>query len=417
MKRSLWAVVAVCGLFGTLWVSSAFGQAVYGSILGTVTDPTGAAVNGAKVTVTSQSKNVSTEATTNESGNYDVTHLIPDVYTIRVTGAGFKVLEFKDILVQADAGARVDGQFQVGGSTETVEVTSEAPQLKTDRADVAIEFTGKQLEELPIFNRNFQSLELLTPGTQVIEGWSHAATENPQGSKQIYVNGQHFSGTGYELDGTDNQDAILGIIIVNPSLDSVTETKMATQNYDAEFGKALGGIMSAQTKSGSNDFHGAGYFYDLDPVNPAVDPFTGTPSPNNWKQYGGAVGGPIIKNKLFFFGNYEGTRRTEGSSFSVTVPTMKVFNTCLTAGSATCDLSDYLNAGLSTSGNSTNGAVYNPYLAEAARTTPYPSNLIPQTDLAGSRCEFHRVGPYHSGENSRTVAEAQCHWQEQRHSG
>src|SRR5208282_1282645 len=159
MKRSLLAVVAVCGLFVTLWVSSAFGQAVYGSILGSVTDPTGAAVNGAKVTVTSQTKNVSTEATTNESGNYDVTHLIPDVYTIRVTAAGFKVLEFKDILVQADAGARVDGQFQVGGSSETVEVTSEAPQLKTDRADVAIEFTGKQLEELPIFNRNFQSLE------------------------------------------------------------------------------------------------------------------------------------------------------------------------------------------------------------------------------------------------------------------
>ena len=378
MKRSLWAVVAVCVFLGTLWVSSAFGQAVYGSILGTITDPTGAAVNGAKVTVTSQTKNVSTEATTNESGNYDVTHLIPDVYTIRVTSAGFKVLEFKDILVQADAGARVDGQFQVGGSSETVEVTSEAPQLKTDRADVAIEFTGKQLEELPIFNRNFQSLELLTPGTQVIEGWSHAATENPQGSKQIYVNGQHFSGTGYELDGTDNQDAILGIIIVNPSLDSVTETKMATQNYDAEFGKALGGIMSAQTKSGSNDFHGAGYFYDLDPVNPAVNPFTGSPSPNNWKQYGGAVGGPILKNKLFFFGNYEGTRRNEGQTYKVTVPTMTVFNTCLTAGSVNCDLSDYLGAGIS----GTTGQVFNPYQdATAGPRTAYAGNVVPMSVL------------------------------------
>src|SRR5579863_552130 len=335
MKRSLWAAVVVFGLMGTLWVSSALGQAVYGSVLGTVTDPTGAAVNGAKVSVTSQTKNVTTEATSNESGNYGVTHLTPDTYTIRISAQGFKVLEFKDILVQADAGARVDGQFQVGGSSETVEVTSEAPQLKTDRADVAVEFTGKQLQELPIFNRNFQSLELLTPGTQVI-GWSHAATENPQGSKQIYVNGQHFSGTGYELDGTDNQDPILGIIIVNPSLDSLTETKMATQNYDAEFGKALGGIMTAQTKSGSNSFHGSGYFYDLDPVNPAVNPFSGSPSPNNWKQFGGAVGGPIIKNKLFFFGNYEGTRRTEGSSFSVTVPTATMHSTCLTATSMTC---------------------------------------------------------------------------------
>ena len=85
----------------------------------------------------------------------------------------------------------------------------------------------------------------------------------------------------------------------------MTETKIATQNYDAEFGKALGGIMTAQTRSGSNAFHGSGYFYDLDPVSPAVNPFTGSPSPNSWKQFGGAVGGPIFKNKLFFFANYE----------------------------------------------------------------------------------------------------------------
>ena len=216
---------------------------------------------------------------------------------------------------------------------------------------------------------------MLTPGTQVI-GWSHAATENPQGSKQIFVNGQHFSGTGYELDGTDNQDPILGIIIVNPSLDSVTETKMTTQNYDAEFGKAIAGILTAQTKSGSNEFHGSGYFYDLDPVDPAKNPFTGKPSPNNWKQYGGAVGGPIIKNKLFFFGNYEGTRRTQGSSFLVTVPTNLVRSTCLTAGSANCDLSEYLTAGLSGGA----GQVYNPYEPQGARTA-YAGNIIPMSVL------------------------------------
>jgi hypothetical protein len=349
---------------------------VYGSVLGSVTDPSGAAVSGAKITVTSQTKNVSTEATSNESGNYDVTHLIPDVYVVRVEAQGFKVLEFKNIQVSADTGSRVDGRFQVGGSSETVEVTSEAPQLKTDRADVSVEFSGKQLEELPIFNRNFQSLELLSPGTQVITGWGHAATENPQGSKQIFVNGQHFSGTGYELDGTDNQDPILGIIIVNPSLDSVTETKIATQNYDAEFGKALGGIMTAQTKSGSNSFHGSGYFYDLDPVAPATNPFTGKPSPNNWKQFGGAVGGPIIKNKLFFFGNYEGTRRVSGVTLAVSVPTSLVRSTCLTAGSANCDLSEYLTANLGGGA----GQVYNPWQADGSRTA-YAGNIIPMSVL------------------------------------
>jgi outer membrane receptor protein involved in Fe transport len=388
MKRSMWVLVALLSLLCSLWVPSAFGQAVYGSILGSVTDPSGAAVNGAKITVTSQTKNVSIETTSNESGNYDVTHLIPDVYVVRIAAQGFKVLEYKDIQVSADAGARVDGKFQVGGSSETVEVTSEAPQLKTDRADVSIEFTGKQLAELPIFNRNFQSLELLSPGTQIL-GWGHAATENPQGSKQIFVNGQHFSGTGFELDGTDNQDPILGIIIVNPSLDSVEETKITTQNYDAEFGKALAGIMTAQTKSGSNSFHGSGYFYDLDPVDPAVNPFSGKPSPNNWKQFGGAVGGPIIKNKLFFFANYEGTRRVSGVSLQVTVPTQKVRDTCLTAptsGAVNCDLSEYLNANLGGGA----GQVYNPWEPQGSRT-PYGGDLIPQGvlqsyDLASAGC-------------------------------
>jgi hypothetical protein len=386
MKRSLGISVALLSLLCILWVPGALGQAVYGSILGSVTDPSGAAVNGAKITVTSQTRNVSTDATSNESGNYGVTHLIPDVYVVRVEAQGFKTLEFKNIQVSADTGSRVDGKFQVGGSSETVEVTSEAPQLKTDRADVSIEFTGKQLAELPIFNRNFQSLELLSPGTQIL-GWGHAATENPQGSKQVFVNGQHFSGTGYELDGTDNQDPILGIIIVNPSLDSVEETKITTQNYDAEFGKALAGIMTAQTKSGSNSFHGSGYFYDLDPIDPAVNPFSGKASPNNWKQYGGAVGGPIIKNKLFFFGNYEGTRRISGVSLQVTVPTNLVRSTCLTASSATCDLSEYLNAGLGGGA----GQVYNPWQPQGSRFA-YAGDVIPQADLQAVDTAFTGSG-------------------------
>src|SRR5262249_37558994 len=155
--------------------------AVYGSIIGTVTDPSGAAVPNAKIMVTSQTKNTSIEATTNDSGNYSVTHLIPDVYSIRMEGTGFKTLQFKDISVSADTAANVDGKLQVGSTSEQVEVTAEAPQLKTDRADVAIEFNQKYVEDLPVLNRNFTSFELLSPGTQKLVGWSHAATENPQG--------------------------------------------------------------------------------------------------------------------------------------------------------------------------------------------------------------------------------------------
>ena len=229
MKRSAFAATAIFALLCGVWTLNASGQAVFGSVIGTVTDPSGAAVANAKVTVVDQRKGTTDQTTTNESGNYTVTHLIPDPYTVRIEGAGFKTLEFKDVELSADTDARVDGQFQVGSTSEQVEVTAESPQLKTDRADVSIEFNEKYVEDLPIANRNFTSLELLSPGTQKMVGWSHAVTENPQGSQQIFVNGQHFSGTAYELDGTDNQDPILGIIVVNPNLDAIQETKMTSE--------------------------------------------------------------------------------------------------------------------------------------------------------------------------------------------
>jgi hypothetical protein len=348
------AAVASLLVLSGLWTLAAFGQAVFGSILGTVTDPSGAAVNGAKVTVVSQTKNTSETANTNESGNYSVTHLIPDVYTVRIEGTGFKVLEFKDIQVSADAGVSIDGHFQVGSTSEQVEVTAEAPQLKTDRSDVSIEFNEKYVEDLPVMNRNFTSFELLSPGTQKMVGWSHAATENPQGSQQIFVNGQHFSGTAFELDGTDNQDPILGIIVVNPNLDAIQETKIDLQNYDAEFGKALGGVVTVQTKSGTNDFHGEGFWFRRTDATAARDPFTEY-APNSltgkfipsdrWQQFGGTIGGPVIKNKLFFFADYQATRENNGTTNLLTVPTATVQSTCNPATNTTgfCDLSQYLN--------------------------------------------------------------------------
>src|SRR2546426_4828315 len=341
--------LAVFTLVTSIWTPPASGQAVFGSIFGTVTDPSGAAVPNAKVTVTSIAKGTSVETATNANGNYSVTHLIPDIYNIKVEGAGFKSFETTNIVVSADTAARVDGQFQVGGSTVTVEVSAETPQLKTDRADVATEFNERAVENLPLLNRNFTSLELLTPGAQQQTGWNHVAMENPQASLQIFVNGQHFSGTGYELDGTDNQDPILGIIVVNPNLDAITETKMALQNYDAEFGKAIAGLVTVQTKSGTNDLHGSAFWFRRSDAQQARDPFTQYKPdavtgrlvpPSRWNQFGGSLGGPIIKNKLFFFGDYQGTRQTSGISQQLTIPTAQVLSTCL-AATGFCDLSQY----------------------------------------------------------------------------
>ena len=228
-QATLGWILVLCLAFA-LCASTASGQAVYGSIIGTVTDPQGNVVAGAKVTVTSIGKGTSQETTTNESGNYTVTHLIPGDYKIVIEAPGFKSNDIPSVQISADTSAHIDAQLQVGAVTQTVEVTGELPQLKTDRADVAIEFNSRYVEELPILNRNFTSFELLSPGTQKLVGWSHAATENPQGGQQIFVNGQHFSGTAFELDGTDNQDPILGIIVVNPNLDAIQESKIALQN-------------------------------------------------------------------------------------------------------------------------------------------------------------------------------------------
>src|SRR5712692_8115793 len=346
---SIAAMLTICVCLVTLTPQPVWGQAVYGSIIGTVTDPQGAAVVNAKVTVLDQRKGTSDTTTTNESGNYSVTHLIPDVYTVRVEAPGFKASEQKDVLVSADAAANVPLQFQVGGTSETVEVTAEAPQLKTDRADVATTFNEKYVEDIPILNRNFTTLQLMAPGSQKIVGWSHAATENPQGSQQIFTQGQHFSGTAFELDGTDNQDPILGIIVVNPNLDAVTEAKIALQNYDAEFGKAVAGVVTVQTKSGTNELHGSAFWFRRTDATQARDPFTqskpdavtGRLLPSaRWNQFGGSVGGPILKNKLFFFGDYQGTRQTNGISNQLTIPTARVLSTCVATGSS-CDLSQY----------------------------------------------------------------------------
>ncbi|HZQ94949.1 MAG TPA: TonB-dependent receptor [Candidatus Sulfotelmatobacter sp.] len=370
MRRSALVAVATLSLLCALWVPCAVGQAVYGSILGTVSDPSGAAVAGAKVTVTSQTKNVSVTDVTNDSGNYSVTHLIPDVYSVRIEGTGFKTIQYKDIQVSADTGSRVDGQFQVGSASEQVEVTAEAPQLKTDRADVSIEFNSKYVTDLPVLNRNFTTFELLSPGTQKLVGWSHAATENPQGGQQIFVNGQHFSGTAFELDGTDNQDPILGIIVVNPNLEAITETKIALQNYDAEFGKAVAGVVTVQTKSGTNDLHGSAFWFRRTDALAARDPFTQFQKDANtgrfipssrWQQFGGTIGGPIIKNKLFFFGDYQATRQTSGITNQYTIPTLTALTSCNPATNATsstpgfCNLADYASKiGNGTAGDPTN---------------------------------------------------------------
>jgi hypothetical protein len=358
----------------------AFGQAVYGSIYGTVTDQTGAIVPNAPVTVTDVSKGTSSTTQSNSSGEFTADHLIPDTYDVSVAVPGFQGFSQKGIQLFADTSVKVDAVLKPGASDQIVEVRAdEVPQLKTDRADVATIFGSKEVVDLPVAGRNFTALQLLLPGAQQL-GWSHAASEDPQGSLQIMVDGQAFAGVAYSLDGTDNQDPILGIIVINPNLDSLSETKIATQNYDAEFGKAVSSVVTAQTRSGSNKFHGSAFDYRVSAANLARNPFKQGPNdpfPQALKnQFGGSIGGPILKDKVFFFGDYQGTRQKVGLSNLNTVPTALLVSTCLgqkvgPGGIPGCDFSEY--AGITPTGS---GIIYQP------NGQPYPKNVIPASQVS-----------------------------------
>ena len=196
--------------------SSVSAQAVYGSIGGTVTDPSGGVLPGVTVTITSLTRQTTDTVVTNESGLYVKERLLPGAYKVEAELTGFKQAVVRAWSKSASTRRRPwTSSSQVGQLTEEVTVTGGATLLKTDRADVATRFDARQLTDLPVLDRNFTKFLLLTPGTQQLQ-WQHAASENPQGSTQTMVNGQHFSGTGYQLDGTENRDPILGIIVINP---------------------------------------------------------------------------------------------------------------------------------------------------------------------------------------------------------
>jgi hypothetical protein len=354
-------------------VSASYAQQVFGSIYGSVTDANGGGVPGAKVTITDKSKGTSFDITTDAAGNYNKGQLIPDTYKVTIEAAGFGKIVSDDIIVRVDEAQKYDASLKVGAVTTEVEVSAEAPLLQADRADVAQTFTAKEVNDLPNIGRNLQSMELLNPGTAKI-GWQHASDENPQNSVQLIANGQLFDSIGYELDGTTDQDPILGIIVINPNLDGVNEVRQSNQNFDAEFSYVGGGIINYSTRSGSNQLHVDG-FETLQLNTPgfttfAANPFSGLPAATyRQNQFGGAVGGRIIKNKLFFFGDAELNRQSQGASVVTTVPD---------ALERQGNFSEWL-------ANNPLYQIYNPTTGNTATgvgRTPYANNTIPQSQLS-----------------------------------
>jgi hypothetical protein len=347
-------------------------QAVYGSIVGTVMDASGAAVPNAKITITDIGRDVTTTTLTNDSGNFMQRYLIVGRYRVRVEASGFKSFVQENVSVSVDTEVRLDARLDVGEVNQTVEVTAEVGILKTERSDVATTYSDRVITNLPILNRRFTNLQLMTPGVVSFPtSLTAASAENPQGSYRMLVNGQSFAGTSHLLDGTDNHDAVLGWIVINPTLDSVTEAKITTANYDAEFGVASAGVVSAQTRSGTNQMHGTAFEFLRNDHLQARNPFTQSQAiPNSggrkipltqWNQFGGSNGGSIIKNKLFYFGDYQGTRRNTGGGVLLRVPSQAERNG---------DLSG------------TGYPIYDPLTGPPATRTPFVGNAIPTARLS-----------------------------------
>jgi len=298
------------------------GQAAFGTIIGTVTDPTGGAVVGAQVTITDLGKGVSQTATTSDTGFYSVTNLTPGDYKVSVESKGFKTFVQANLPVIVGSSTTLNVTLVVGSVGEIITVESAPPLLETDRASVGTDLSSQQVESLPILDRNFTELELLLPGAAKMP-WQHGQTENPQGGIQVNTNGQLFSGTNFMIDGMDNTDPVLGIITINPPIDSVEGFNATTSNFDPEFSQAGGVVIQVETKSGTNQYHGSGFWFYRNDKFEARDPFNQPTSvpPSNWNQYGGSLGGPIRKDKMFGFFAYQGSRQHNPGSVGIRVPT------------------------------------------------------------------------------------------------
>ena len=315
-------------LLSLVLVAGAAGQAVSGNLSGTVQDVSGAIIPNATVTIKDLDRGTVYSTQSSNDGNFSQTHLLAGRYQVTVESAGLGVYT-ADATVQIDATTRVDVTMSPANVRTTVNVTDATPLLVADRAEIATTLTGGQIQQLPVFDRNVTNLLTEVPGAQV--GSTIGSGENPQQGIAVNVNGQFFSANGFLLDGTENESAILGIAVVNPNVDALQEFKVSTSNYDAEFGSASGALIQATTKSGTNKWHGSLFEYLRNDFTNASDAFTKLNPPLRWNQFGGSVGAPIVKDRLFGFFDYQGTRRRTGGSLIATVPTVAERSGDLTA--------------------------------------------------------------------------------------
>jgi hypothetical protein len=387
MKNSLrvtcWVVVCLALAFGG--AQRVVGQEVTATVTGTVTDSSGAAVVGAVVNVKSVERGVVYSATSNDVGLYRIPQLPVGTYEVKVEKAGFSSVAYPAFMLSLNQVARIDVEMKVGQVSETVEVTGAAPILKTESTQVDTIIDAATNDALPLATRNYVELTLLSPGAVHPDPSSFNNGDNVQSGARPFINGNREQANNFLLDGMDNNQVSDNLLGYTPSPDAIQEFNAITNNAPAEFGNFMGGIISATIKSGTNGFHGDVWEFfrndklnanqwenKINPNSPAI-----ARAPLRWNMFGGTLGGPVIKNKLFFFVDYQGQRFDHppaGSFISVFTPAEQAGDfSALLAAKTPIQL---YNPCQGTTGQNGTACV------AATTRTPFPGNIIPASMIS-----------------------------------
>ncbi|HWB96913.1 MAG TPA: carboxypeptidase regulatory-like domain-containing protein, partial [Bryobacteraceae bacterium] len=285
------------------------------TIVGKVTDSTGAVVPQATVSVVNQATNLERHTLTSASGDFELPLLpITGKYTLTISKTGFQTEQIPGIVLQVDQVARIDAKLNVGSISQKVTVEEAAPLVNTENATVGQVIDNKTIVDLPLNGRNFTQLATLTPGA--IQG----APSGNTGFTTISVNGGQAPKTEFLLDGVSNQEQLYNGVQFTPSVDAIQEFKVLANSFSAEYGRG-DAVINSTIKSGTNEFHGVLWEFLRNDAVDARNFFDNGKSPYRQNQFGGTLGGPIIHNKTFFFVNYEGTRIVRGLTSNSSVPT------------------------------------------------------------------------------------------------
>ena len=312
--------ISVLFLLGAVSAGIAFSQAVNGTIVGTVTDASGAAVANAKVTLTETYTKIVRTKLSNESGAYSFPELPQGTYEVAVEMVGFKKEVRGGVILEANTSPRVDMKLEPGALEQTVEVVANVAVLQTERADTGRSIDSVTIEELPLgVNRNFQSLLDLVPGTSV-ETFQHSQFFNASSSTQTNVNGMPRMGNNYQIEGIDNNERTgLLQILITPA-EAIQSVSISTTNHDPELGRGTGAVTNVMIKSGTNNFHGSANEFLQNSAFDARSFFNPSVGHLAYNYFGGNIGGPIKKNKLFFFANYLRTMDHEANTNQNNIP-------------------------------------------------------------------------------------------------